>query len=220
MASRKDHYRNMFSQDDSPGLEAITRKQKDLYKEQEPTHWPTIVPYDIGGEDPLWAVNCFESERQQKHYHYITLGFTNLFYDENFAEDRVNGYGFELTFRHKPVAGDPESPVWPVNMLQNVARYVFKTHKTFEHFQFMSANGPLRLETQTDITAVVFHTDPEMGEIETPHGRVKFLQLYGITTQEYRALQSGKDQVHDLIERHLASNPLLITDLSRTDQKK
>jgi hypothetical protein len=215
MPSRKDHYRNTFSRDDCPGLDAITRKEREIYSHQEPMHWATVVPLELGGEDPLWAVNCFESEKQQQHFHYISLGFTNLFYDERFAEDKVNGFGFELTFRHTPVDGDPEKPIWPVNLFQNIARYVFKTNNVFEEFQRLSANGPIRLETDTNITAVVFYKDPEMGEIETPHGKVKFLQLYGITTKEYEDLKRGKDNTADLIQRHLATNPLLITDLGR-----
>jgi hypothetical protein len=215
MPSRKDHYRKTFSTDDSPGLDAITRKEREIYQDQEPVHWSPAVPYELGGEDPLTTVDCFESEKQQPHFHYVTLGFTNLFYDERFAEDVVNGYGFELTFRYAPLRGDLFRPEWPVQILQTLARYVFKTNKVFEEYQRLSANGPIRVETDTDITAFVFYTDPEFNEIETPHGRIKFLQLFGITTQEYQDLKSGKYDAATLIQRHLAINPLLITDLER-----
>jgi hypothetical protein len=80
----------------------------------------------------------------------------------------------------------------------------------------MSANGPLRSETDTAITAMVFYTDPELGTIETPHGEVTFLQIFGITSQEYIDLREKKYTAKELLERHLKTNPLLITDLNRT----
>jgi hypothetical protein len=216
MPTKTDIYKQTFNaEDDAPGLDAISAKEKAIYGNQEPMHWATIVPYELGGEDPLWAINCFESTKQQKHFHYVTLGFTNLFYDEHFAEDEINGFGFELTFRHLPVEGDPDKPLWPPNLLQNIAKYVFKTKDIFDDYHYMSANGPIRLGTDTDITALAFITDPEMGKIETPHGDVKFLQIFGLTTGEYNDIKENKYSSEELLEKHLATNPLLITDLQR-----
>lgn len=208
-------YRKEFTKDAFPGVDSINNKTAELYDKQEPIHWATIVPYELGGKDPLWAVDCFKSKKQSEHFHYVTLGFTNLFYDEKHAEDKINGFGFELTFRHLPVREDTDKPIWPVNMLQNLARYVFESKKIFDDYHYISANGPLRFDTDTLITAMVFCTDPEMGEIETPHGHVKFLQIFGITTKEYNDLQEKKYTVKELLEKHKSSNPLLITDLSR-----
>ncbi|WP_448700894.1 suppressor of fused domain protein [Mucilaginibacter sp. AW1-3] len=189
MLSKKEIYKQQFTQEDFPGLEAINKRQKEIYGDQEPTHWATIVPYELGGKDPLWATECYDSDKQKRHFHHMSLGFTNLYYDDEYAEDEINGFGFELTFRHLPVPEDPDKPVWPSNLLQNIARYVFDSKKVFDDYHFMSANGPLRMDTQTDITAMVFVTDPEMGEIETPHGHMKFLQIYGITSREYQDLK-------------------------------
>ncbi|MDE3256101.1 MAG: suppressor of fused domain protein [Bacteroidota bacterium] len=215
MPTKTDIYKQTFTEDDSPGLDAINKREKEIYGDQEPTHFATTFPYELGGENPLWAVEHFISEKQQRHFHFITLGFTNLFYDEGFAEDEVNGFGFELTFRHLPVNGDPDKPVWAATLLQNLAKYVFKTQKGFNDYHYMSANGPIRRGTETNITAMVFYTDPEMQEIGTPHGRTKFLQVFGITTQEYNDLREKKYSVKELIDRHKSSNPLLITDLTR-----
>ena len=215
MSQKADTYKQNFTEDDMPGLLAINEREKEIYGDQEPTHWATIVPYELGGEDPLWAVDCFVSEKETRHFHYVTLGFTNLFYDEEFAENEVSGFGFELTFRHLPVGGDPEKPLWAVNLLQNIAKYVFSTKNFFDTYHYMSANGPIRRDTDTDITAIVFYADHEMGELHSPHGHLKFLQLFGITGQEYINLKEGKYSVPDLLDRHKLTNPLLITDLAR-----
>jgi hypothetical protein len=215
MSPKKELYRKTFSESDFPGYAAIQESERLIYGHQEPVHWATIIPYELGGKDPLWATDCFKSQQQQDHFHYISLGFTNLYYDEDWAEDEVSGFGFELTFRHLPVSEDPEKPVWPANLFQNLARYVFKSGNRFGEGHYMSANGPLRFGSTTAITAMAFDTDPELNTIMTPHGEVTFLQIFGITTQEYQDLRVDKYTVRQLLAKHQKTNPLLITDLNR-----
>jgi hypothetical protein len=55
--------------------------------------------------------------------------------------------------------------------------------------------------------------DPQLGEIDTPNGRVAFLLLVGVNEAEYsRMVVSGTQQVLDILA---ADNPLLVTELSR-----
>ncbi len=214
--TKTELYRKTFSENDFPGLDAIKKREKEIYGDQEPTHLATVIPYELGGEDPLWAIDYYTSEKQQRHFHYVTLGFTNLFYNEDFAEDEISGFGFELTFRHLPIKDDTEKPIWAINFLTNLSKYVFSSQNGFDDFHFMSANGPIRLDTNTKITAMTFYIDPEMNEIVTPHGNVKFLQVFGITTGEFNDLRNEKYTVEELLNRHTLTNPLLITDLTRT----
>ena len=215
MLTKIEIYKQTFTEDDAPGLDAINKREKEIYGHQEATHLATIVPYELDGEDPLWAVEYFISEKQLRHFHFITLGFTNLFYDEGFAEDEINGFGFELTFRHLPIDGDPDKPLWAANLLQNLAKYVFSSKNVFDEYHFMSANGSLRLDTDSDITAIAFSIDKEMQEIDTPHGHITFLQIFGITSQEYIDLKEQKYTPKELLDKHKLTNPLLITDLTR-----
>ena len=208
-------YKQAYNEESAPGADAISKKEKEIYGDQEPTSWATAISWEMGGDDPLRTINCYVSEHQQKHLHYVTMGFSNLFYDEAFAEDEINGYGFELTFRHLPVQGDIEKPKWPAALLQNIARYVFSTHNVFEDYHYMNANGPLRLGTDSNVTAILFFTDPEMKEIDTPHGHLKFLQVFGITTEEITAIEEEKQTPEEILEKHRLTNPLLITDLMR-----
>ena len=85
----------------------------------------------------------------------------------------------------------------------------------FDDFHYMSANGPIRTETETEVTAMVFIKDPEFGDIETPHGYLKFVQIFGITTKEYNDLKNNQYSVEQLLDKHRLTNPLLITDLNR-----
>ena len=219
MPTKTEIYKQTFTEDDFPGLDAINQREKEIYGDQEPTHLATIVPYELGGEDPLWAIDYYISEKQKRHFHYVTLGFTNLFYEEEYAVDEISGFGFELTFRHFPVKGDPKNPLWAANFLTNLSKYVFSSKNGFDDYHYMSANGPLRTKTKTNITAMAFYTDPEMKELDTPHGHLKFLQVFGITTEEYNDLKNEKYTVEDLLNNHRLNNPLLITDLTRGQNK-
>ena len=215
MSLKTIRYKLKYTKDSMPGLDAINNKLKEVYAGQEPKHWATIVPYELGGEDPLWATKIYKSDKEPQHLHYLTLGFTNLFYDPEFAKDEVNGFGFELTFRYIPTVDEIAEPIWPMNFLGNISKYVFSSKKAFDKGHYMSANGPLCTGADTEVTAFAFCLDPELGEIETPHGSMKFLQVFGLTGQEYQDIRDKKYSVAELLDRHRLTNPLLITDLNR-----
>jgi hypothetical protein len=140
-----------------------------------------------------------------------------LYYNEKAAGGEFSKWGFEFTMRIKPFAGDADKPTWVISMMNNLARYVFNSGKWFEEFQYIPANGPIRLETDTDITALAFIRDPEAGKIDTPHGEVTFLQMVGLTTAELERLKqvNTRAAVEELLKELAQSNPLLITDLER-----
>ena len=213
---KKTLYEQQYTEENTPGLDAITNRERDLYGTQEPTHWATVLPYQLGGEDPLWGVNCFISDHQQRHFHYIGLGCTDLFYNPDYADNQKSGYGFEMTFRHLPLPEDPDKPVWPVNMLQNLARHIFKTGTVFDDYMLLYAGESLRQESDSEITAILFYEDPEMGALKTPHGYMQFLQLFGVTTTEYNLVKENKITTRHLLEAHITVNPLLITDMTRS----
>lgn len=101
--------------------------------------------------------------------------------------------------------------------MQNLAKYVFSSGKWFEPYHFITAKGPIRADYDTDITAVAFVIDPELGEIDTPNGHIQFLQIVGLTTAEFEVLQQDPvtTRTEELIQRMRTDNPLLVTDLNR-----
>ena len=78
----------------------------------------------------------------------------------------------------------------------------------------MNANGPIALETDTQLTALGFRADPELGELDTPNGHFTFLQAVGLTEDEMGAMMcwDGEKFLAEL-EKQI---PLCITDLLRT----
>lgn len=210
-----EEYKKEFTEDDAVGWLEIDKEFDRLYPEQEPKHFAPAISYMLGGEHPLDGVSYYESQKQSPHFHFITYGFSELYYDEEKVNGEFSKWGFELTFRLKPFEADNDNPSWAIALLQNIAKYVFSSGKWFEEYHFMPANGPIRLDTDTEITALIFVNDPEIEKKQTPHGEVSFLQIVGITSSEYDAIRDNECSVEELVKKLKENNPLLITDLNR-----
>lgn len=211
-----EEYQQKYTEDDAPGWLAIDRAVEMLYPGQEPKHWATSTHYMVGGTDPIDGISIYEAyENDELYYHFVTYGFSNLYYDEEYVEQDFSRFGFELTFRLKPYHLDKDGPNWVYGLIQNIARYVFESGKWFEEYHYMPVNGPIRLESDTKITGIAFALDSELGKIQTPHGEVQFLQMFGITNEEFNKLKNDKADASELIKHHAIKNPLLITNLER-----
>ncbi|MGS4344986.1 suppressor of fused domain protein [Myroides odoratus] len=210
-----EEYRQAYHEEEAVGWNCITTALEQLYGNQEPQHFGNLLPYSLGGENPLDGLSVYQNTQQEDHVHIVTYGFSNLYYDEEKLEADYSGYGFELTFRIKK-QGD-ENIHWAMNLMQNLAKYVFDSAKWFEEFHFIPTNSPIRLEYDTDLVGIAFVQDPELGTIDTPHGRVDFLQMVGITQKELDQLwkDSTWSATATLIDYLRQDNPLLITDLDR-----
>ena len=217
-------YRAQFDEDEAVGWNAIDAALEVLYPNQEPRHYGTIVKYMIGGEDPLDGVSIYDCEEQQFHRHLISYGMSELYFDPESAQADFSKWGFEFTCRIAPVADDKNQnganhePIWVINVMNNLARYVFDSGKWFEPYHFIPANGPVRLDTDTAIVGIAFAPDPKLPEMDTPNGKVQFLQMVGLTQAELDWLwQEPKTyRCQELIDKMREDNPLLIMDLTRS----
>lgn len=194
---------------DSPGWDAIDAALAKIYGDQEPSHYGTIIKWRLGGNDPLDGMSAY---KRNDHWHYVSYGLTELYEKESDDPD-ASGYGFELTFRLKCTPGEAP-PVWPMSLMQNLARYVFQTGNVFAAGHHVNANGPIAAEEITKLTAILFTEDPELKTIATPHGDVAFLQMVGITGDELEAVQAWNSS--KLATMLASANPLWLTDLERS----
>lgn len=64
----------------------------------------------------------------------------------------------------------------------------------FEDYHYIPANGPIKLESNTDLVGILFITDPELRTIDTPHGKLTFLQLIGITEKQLERLKQSPEE--------------------------
>lgn len=210
-------YKNLFTEDDAVGWQAIDKKMGEVYT-TESRHYAPPLHYMLGGKDPIDGTSIYDSKKSRPHFHLVSHGMSELYYNEEAVGGEFSKWGFEFTFRLSPCVEDEgKDPIWAVNLMNNLARYVFESGNWFEENQFIPAKGPIRLDTDTDIVGLIFTVDPELGKIDTPHGEVTFLQMVGITSCELDRLQANpkRDEVAQLIGELKVGNPLLVTDLRR-----
>jgi len=213
-------YKNLYNEDEAVGWLEIDKKIAEIYGNTEPRHYAPPLHYMMGGQDPLDGVSIYDSQKQEFHHHLVSYGMSELYYNEEAAGGEFSKWGFEFTMRLKPFEEDKDDPVWAINMMNNLARYVIKSGRWFEEGHVIPANGPIRLNSKAsiDIVGVAFTPDPELGKIQTPHGEVIFLQMVGLTSGEMERVKSAGlvyDEVLKVLDELRMDNPLLITDLLR-----
>ncbi len=213
-------YRRRYDNDDeaAPGWDAIDSRLSEVYPGQKPKHWGTIINHVLGGPDPIDGISAYHcTDGGISHLHFITYGYSSLYYDEEAASQGYSRFGFEMTFRLASELPLGSEPVWVCNLLQNLARYVFTSGRRFEQYHWISANGPICLNSETGIVGLAFLNDPTLASVDSPHGRVEFIQAFGITRRELDTLKDTKQTAEAIVEHHRSTNPLLVTDLSRKD---
>lgn len=213
-----DEYRRLYGERDdaSPGWDAIDARLAQVYGYQKPRHWGSAPKYILGGPDPLDGISFYECrDGGIPHLHVCTYGYSSLYYDEESASTQCSLFGFEMTFRLASPLPPPQDPYWVINLLNNLARYVFNSGRWFEPYHLIPAGGPICIGYPTDLVGLAFLPDPVLGAIDTPHGPVQFLQAFGLTADEMKRIGSDGAICEQVVNEHRARNPLLVTDLDR-----
>jgi suppressor of fused len=140
---------DMNDEPDTSGWAAIDALLKPIYGDAKPHHWGTVRPASLGGNDPLEGISAYQSSfGGRPHWHFITYGFTELYTKESDDPD-VSGYGFELSVRVVDPKFENEPPMWVLGLLQNLARYVFRTGNFFSSGDHTTLNGKIAFERET-----------------------------------------------------------------------
>ncbi|MDO7907786.1 suppressor of fused domain protein [Paenibacillus sp. JX-17] len=202
----------MSEEASTAGWDAIDKALRTLYPDQEPKHYGTLISYMLGGPDPLDGISVYDVQEPRPHWHFVTYGFSEL-YDKESDNKDYSGFGFELTFRLAKEGGEAEPPAWAHNLLQNMGRYVFNSGNVFRPGDYLDANGPICLGSDTLLTALAFTNDPELGLLNTPNGQLEFIQMTGITGDELEAMQIWN--TNGLLKSGADYLPYFITDLTR-----
>lgn len=189
-----------------PGARAIDVRVERADGAPPDARYHPRAPHRFRGPGPVEEVT---TTRVGGHWHLVTYGLSEL--DEKESDDRnVSGWGFELTFR---LAGPPDPPFWAVDLLANLAAYVWSSRHAFAPGHHVALSGPIKLDAASAIHAAVVVTDPALGVIRGPFGSVEFLQVVGVTADELELCRSWSTE--GVIELLARRDPLLVTDLER-----
>jgi hypothetical protein len=131
------------------------------------------------------ALQGVSAYRGPSWWYLVTYGLTELFAKESDDSER-SGWGYELTMR-TPLTD--EAPAWAFGVLVALAGLTRQKQIAFGVGHRLQTGHPLA-GLPTRLTAVAFTLDPELGAIATPHGKVEFLLVVGITTEELERMKA------------------------------
>jgi hypothetical protein len=200
--------------DHAPGWDALDKVFEAQFPGQSPNHWK---PNDVmlPAQDGVWGISAY---RDRGAWFYVTYGLTDLFElfrppEEGSSDDgiRWSGFGFELTMR--VASTEPQPPLWPVNVLEKLGKYVYQTKAGFEHGDRLNGGPITGGNPPTRLTALAFADDPVLEPIETPLGRVEFITAVGITADELERMKATTTD--DVLSELRIASSRLVTDAAR-----
>lgn len=186
----------------APGWEAIEGAINGLYKDKvkQVEHFGVLQSWRLGGNDPLDGISILDGG---EYYHFVTFGLSEL-YEKETKDPEYSGFGFELTIKLKKSGLEDEDSEFRcmAGILQAVARISYTQGDIFqpEEYIYTGQDKGMDCEQQSKITGFITKED-EMGTIDTPHGKVQFVQLIGATDAELRMLVDKQMTIQELAEK-------------------
>lgn len=179
------------------GWEAVTAEFERIYPGQtNPKHYGTLIKWSFGGNDPLDGISVYDGG---DYWHFVTYGMTEL-YEKKEDNDEISGFGYEMTFKlKKDNYSDEEGELKCIcGILQTIARITFQNGELFRPYEFLYTGQTTGIDAyrKSNITGFICVPDSSVNTIETPNGKVEFLEFIGMTDAELKTLgsrQSVKD---------------------------
>lgn len=200
---RKEETReNNNKETNAQGWDAITNECERVYPNQKnPKHYGTLVSYRLGGNDPLDGISVYDGG---DYWHFVTYGLSEL-YDKESDIEEVSGYGMEFTFKlKKDNYENEENEIQCVcGILQSIARITFTKGELFNVYEYLYTGQTTGIDSKqkSNITGFITVPDDKFKEINTPNGKVCFVEFVGVTDNELKAIHNKEIRVKELYEK-------------------
>ncbi len=186
----------------APGWDAITELCDKIYPNQKnPKHYGTLISWQFGGNDPLQGISVYDGG---DYWHFITYGLSELYEKESDIKD-ISGYGMEFTFKlKKDNYENEENEIKCVcGILQSIARITFTKGELFNTYEYLYTGQTEGIDCnrKSNITGFITVPDNKFHEINTPNGKVCFIEFVGATDNELKAIQNKQIRVKELYEK-------------------
>lgn len=196
----------------SAGWDCIDKKMEEIYPGQtNPKHYGALVKWRLGGNDPLDGISIYDGG---DYWHFVTYGLTELYEKESENKD-ISGFGMEFTFKlKKDNYEDEEGEIRCIcGILQSIARITFNNAEVFNPYEFLYTGQTEGIDSRrkSNITGFITIPDTQLEAMDTPNGRVNFVEFIGATNSELLALKNKELSVKELYEK-LGSD---VTDYNR-----
>lgn len=198
---------------DARGWDAITEAFEKLYPGQdEPIHLAALIPWQLGGNDPLQGISVYDGG---DYFHFVSYGLSEL-YEKESDDPEWSGYGFEFTLKLKKAGlADEDAEIKTIcGIFQALARLTFQNGEIFQPNEYIYTGQTTGMDNrqQSALTGFITALD-EAGEIMPPNGKVQFVKLIGATDAELKALYNKEITVKEIAKK-IGSD---LTDYSRAN---
>ncbi len=184
------------------GWDAIDAECDRVYPNQKnPKHYGTLIKWKFGGNDPLDGISIYDGG---DYWHFVTYGLSELYEKETDNKD-ISGYGMEFTFKlKKDNYENEENEIKCVcGILQSIARITFTKGEIFNVFENLYTGQTVGIDSKqkSNITGFITVPDDKFKEIDTPNGKVFFVEFIGVTDNELKAIRNKEISVKELYEK-------------------
>ena len=184
------------------GWDAITKECERIYSNQkDPKHYGTLINWKLGGNDPLEGISIYDGG---DYWHFVSYGLSEI-YEKESENKAISGYGMEFTLKlKKDKYEDEEAEIKGIcGIFQMIARITFQNGEVFSPFEYLYTGQKEGIDTkmQSNITGFITILDTNAGSIDTPNGKVDFVEFIGVTDEELIALKDKKITVKELYEK-------------------
>lgn len=183
------------------GWDAITEAFEKVYPGQtDPKHFGSIVPWRLGGPNPIQGISVYETD---EYYHFVTYGLSEL-YEKETDDPEWSGYGMEFTMKLKKSSVTPDEEDNELkcicNILSMVAKITFEKGELFlpnEYIYTRQTTG-IDFHQTSKLTGFILVADTSVPPIDTPNGKVEFVEFVGCTDAELLKIYNKEITVEEL----------------------
>lgn len=192
-------------------MEAIEKAFEKIYPGCTPKVLMNTHPWRLGGSEPLDSIYVYDCG---EWLHFVSMGLSEL-YEKESDDPEISGFGMELTFRlKKDCCFDLNSEIQTVckNMM-NIAKFTFNDGELFMPYEWIYTGQTAGIDNRqvSELTGLILVPDAKVPEINSPFGRVQFVEMVGAAEKELLALENESITVSELYAK-IGTD---ITDFSR-----
>lgn len=180
------------------GWDAIYEEGERVYPGKLREHYGTLLKWRLGGRDPLDGIDLYDGG---DYWHFVTYGMSEL-YEKESENPEVSGFGMEFTFRLKKedYADENGELMCICGILQSLARLTYTQGEIFYPWEYVYTGQKQGIDVQTksNITGFITVPDSRFQTLDTPNGKVEFVEFIGVTDRELLAIQHKETTVKEL----------------------
>ena len=198
---KKDKNNKEVKENNMLGWDEITEECERKYKGQNPQHFGTLIKWNFGGNDPLDGISVYDGG---DYFHFVTYGLSELYEKESENKD-ISGYGMEFTFKLKKdnYENEEDEIKCICNILQSIARLTFTKGEIFKPYEFLYTGQTQGIDAKmkSNITGFITIPDTVFNPIDTPNGKLIFVEFIGVTNDELLAVKDKNIDVKLLYDK-------------------